>query len=240
MGRYSTDRRFSDRGYKKVMRDLVLYPVVVLMGAVLGLSVGYAASSAKGRIDGVSPADRVIPEGALPSKYLEFTSPIVDSSQDSPASVYSNTSKAGAGVIRPSTDSSEPHHFPPSTTEEIAESKAVTGPKTLTSAAAGVAVTRSQPEIISPASGQLAGVAAPLFQSTLALQWTRLQSANALFTPLGDATRNGVVDVEDLALVALALGKLALQVEGLDLNGDGLIDHKDLEIVARNLGAGGP
>ena len=67
-------------------------------------------------------------------------------------------------------------------------------------------------------------------QNTTAVQWARdVLSTVQLF---GDVNHDGMVDVEDLALVGQAFGTALLE---FDLNGDGVVDHDDLDVVVRNL-----
>jgi hypothetical protein len=56
--------------------------------------------------------------------------------------------------------------------------------------------------------------------------------------PMGDANLDGVVNCTDLALIQAAMNKhqgLPGYSTALDINGDGVIDLKDLFLVARNL-----
>ena len=87
-------------------------------------------------------------------------------------------------------------------------------------------------------SGERFEAMAALSQPSPFVQWSRTQPTTALLMPLGDVNLDGVVDVEDLALMALAFGTTEPAPTWLDINVDGAVDGKDLSIVAGQFGEG--
>ena len=177
------------------MRDLGLYVLALLLGALLGLSGGIAASFAVSQSGG-SPAG-----ATLSSEGREQPSP--------PAPLL-----VGEGLgVRVRVQSDKP--------------PAIIYPDTF------------QPSPSSPLpAGEGFGVRATQSQSVSFAQWSREQPATALLMPLGDVNLDSVVDIEDLAMMALAFGMAKPDPPWLDINLDGVVNGADLGIVARQFGGG--
>ena len=208
------------------MKDIRIWALAILMGAVLGLAGGFAASFAtsQGGGDGVGKVARSSEAGLLPSPFL--------SSGENPSSPGYRIGPGGSAEVR--TSSKEPGptgHF---------TSLSATGPdqgNVLLSSSTTASSTpreRSATTLVrsAPVStvGQAVQSPASLSQNTTSVQWAREVLTRVQL--VGDVNHDGVVDVQDLALVALAFGTALPE---FDLNGDGIVDHEDLDVVARNL-----
>ena len=201
------------------MRELTSYIVIILMGAMLGISGGVAATFAVSEGGGGSSTDDV------PS----FDDLISGGSQrevsGGPSSIRDTDDFPGRGQTeRRSTDSMVSDLSAPSIAGALGQRQVAAG----------------SPSASSPPVGIELSLVLAVPQAFSRPGWSREFPANALFIRVGDVTRNGVVDVEDLALLALALGTTSPQPPWLDLTGDGIVDFEDLKVVARSLAESGP
>jgi hypothetical protein len=71
-------------------------------------------------------------------------------------------------------------------------------------------------------------------QSSTDLGSPKWQALMQRLLPGGDATLDGVVDINDLKILALNYGKSGMWWEQGDFNGDGVVDSQDLALLAAN------
>ncbi len=188
------------------MRDIRVWVLAVVMGAVLGLAGGFAASFA------TSQGGRISPGEAVPSSETG----LLPSPSSSPGGEFTSESyqfgSGGSGGVRGSYEDSG------------SSSLSTSSSTSLSTVGEGLNISSSVASVGQGALGPAAG------QNTTAVQWARdVVSTVQLF---GDVNHDGMVDVEDLALVGQAFGTALLE---FDLNGDGVVDHDDLDVVVRNL-----
>ena len=180
------------------------------MGAVLGLAGGFAASFA------TSQGGRISPGEAVPSSETG----LLPSPSSSPGGEFTSESyqfgSGGSGGVRGS--------YEDSGSSSLSTSSSTSSSTSLSTVGEGLNISSSVASVGQGALGSAAG------QNTTAVQWARdVLSTVQLF---GDVNHDGMVDVEDLALVGQAFGTALLE---FDLNGDGVVDHDDLDVVVRNL-----
>ena len=193
------------------------------MGAVLGLAGGFAASFA------TSQGGRISPGEAVPSSETG----LLPSPSSSPGGEFTSESyqfgSGGSGGVRGSYEDSGSSSL--STSSRVNSLDRSTGAPFSTSSSTSLSTVGEGLNISSSVASVGQGALGPAAgQNTTAVQWARdVLSTVQLF---GDVNHDGMVDVEDLALVGQAFGTALLE---FDLNGDGVVDHDDLDVVVRNL-----
>ena len=205
------------------MRDIRVWVLAVVMGAVLGLAGGFAASFA------TSQGGRISPGEAVPSSETG----LLPSPSSSPGGEFTSENyqfgSGGSGGVRGSYEDSGSSSL--STSSRVNSLDRSTGAPFSTSSSTSLSTVGEGLNISSSVASVGQGALGPAAgQNTTAVQWARdVLSTVQLF---GDVNHDGMVDVEDLALVGQAFGTALLE---FDLNGDGVVDHDDLDVVVRNL-----
>ena len=209
------------------MRDIRIWALAIMMGGVLGLAGGFAASFATSQGGGISLGE-VVPSseaGLLPSPSSsldgEFSYPSYQSGSGGSAGV--RTSYEGSATSSLSTASGM-NSLDRSTGAPISTSSS-TSLSTVGERSSALLNLSSSVALVG--QGALAPAAGP---GTTAVQWGR--DVLSTVQLISDVNHDGKVDVEDLALVGAAFGTSLLE---FDLNGDGVVDHEDLDVVVRDL-----
>ena len=150
------------------------------MGALLGLSGGIAASFTVNQGASDSPTEGLLTPVEEPE---HSASPPVVKGESSPAIIYLDISLVSGRIENPSTDSRLPSQYLSPSTSTMRRDVVVASP--------------SSPS--SPVTGIEAGLVTTLVQVLSTVQWARELLAQVLI--VGDVNLDGVLDVQDLALV---------------------------------------
>jgi hypothetical protein len=203
------------------MKDLGLYVVVLVVGALLGLSGGIAATSSMGRNGGSNSTG-----GTLSSDIRERSSVDADTIATSPIkrqwdNPYPVESRFGVENLQQS--------FPNTMAKERSQVDVRPRPS-------GVPEL-GQPDWREPAGGAVFTLSSLAEAPDIGfVQWARQQPASVKPTFFADVNFDGVVNVEDLAIIAAAFGSTSPDPPWLDINADGEVNESDLAIVVKRFG----
>ena len=208
------------------MKDIRIWALAVVMGALLGLAGGFAASFATSQ-GGGGTFGKVVPSsdaGLLPSNVSSL-------GEEPPSTGPDFTPRSSARIRTSSKDPGPTGHFTSLSGSGPDQGNVLlSSPSTASSTPGeGSATTLVRSAPVSTV-GQGVQSPAALGQTTTAVQWARDVLTRVQL--IGDVNHDGLVDVEDLALVGAAFGTALPE---FDLNGDGIVDREDLEVVVRNL-----